>query len=170
MAIRTIREFGDAVLTKKCKAVKEMTQRTEELIEDMFETMAEAGGCGLAAPQVGILKQIVVIDVGEDPFVLINPKIVETAGEQCGQEGCLSLPGKVGQVTRPQYVKVTALDMDMQPIMVEGEDLLARALCHECEHLEGVLYTEHVDGEVRDVAELADEDLMEEVGLEEVGE
>jgi len=149
MAIRNIREMGDEVLTKKCKEVKEMTPRLQELIDDMFDTMYEAYGVGLAAPQVGILKRIVVIDTtGEDPFVLINPRIVETSGEQTGSEGCLSVPGKSGIVTRPNYVKAVALNEDMEPIEVEGTELLARAICHELEHLDGHLYVEKVEGEL----------------------
>ena len=116
MAIRNIREYGDEVLTKTCKEVKEMTPRTKELIEDMLETMYDANGVGLAAPQVGILKRIVVIDTtGEDPYILINPRIVESSGEQTGQEGCLSVPGKFGIVTRPNYVKAVALDVNENP-------------------------------------------------------
>ena len=146
MAIRNIRQIGDEVLTKKCKEVTQMTERTRELIEDMLETMYEANGVGLAAPQVGILKRIVVIDVtGEDPHVLINPRIVETDGEQTGPEGCLSVPGKSGVVTRPAYVKAIAMDVNMQSYELEGTELLARAICHELEHLDGHLYTEHID-------------------------
>ena len=152
MAIRNIREIGDEVLTKRCKEVTQMTERTRELIEDMLETMYEANGVGLAASQVGILKRIVVIDVtGEDPHVLINPRIVETSGEQTGQEGCLSVPGKSGTVTRPNYVKAVALDINMQPIELEGTELLARAICHELDHLDGHLYVEKVEGELLDV-------------------
>lgn len=153
MAIRNIREIGDAVLNKKCKEVTQMTDRTRELIEDMFDTMYEANGVGLAAPQVGILKNIVVIDVtGEEPHILINPKIVETSGEQTGHEGCLSVPGKSGVVTRPNYVKVVALDMDMKPYELEGTELLARAICHELDHLQGELYVDKVEGELMDVS------------------
>lgn len=151
MALRNIREYGDDVLTKTCKEVKEMTPRIRELIEDMLETMYEANGVGLAAPQVGILKRIVVIDVSEEgtePYILINPRIVESSGEQTGQEGCLSVPGKTGQVTRPDYVKAVALDVNMKPIEVEGQGLLARALCHELDHLDGHLYIEKVEGEL----------------------
>ena len=159
MAIRNIREIGDEVLNKRCKEVTEMTERTRELIEDMLETMYEANGVGLAAPQVGILKRIVVIDVtGEEPHVLINPKIVETSGEQTGSEGCLSVPGKSGMVTRPNYVKAIALDVNMQPIELEGTELLARAICHELDHLDGHLYVEKVEGNLMDVsAESEDE-------------
>ncbi len=152
MAIRNIREFGDPVLNKVCKEVAEVTPRTRELIQDMLDTMYAAGGVGLAAPQVGILKRIVVIDVtGEDPHILINPRIVETEGTQTGSEGCLSFPGKAGDVTRPNYVKCEAFDADMNKITLEGTELLARAICHECDHLEGHLYTEKVEGEVYDV-------------------
>lgn len=159
MAIRNIREIGDEVLTKKCKEVKEVSERTLELIDDMFETMYEANGVGLAAPQVGILKRIVVIDTtGEDPIVLINPVILETSGEQVGQEGCLSVPGKYGIVTRPNYVKVAAYNEEMEPIEVEGTELLARALCHEIAHLEGQLYVELAEGGLRDVEPYDEED------------
>ena len=152
MAIRNIREYGDEVLTKKSKEVAEMTPRTRELIEDMLETMYEANGIGLAAPQVGILKRIVVIDTtGEDPYILVNPRIVESSGEQTDHEGCLSVPGKRGMVTRPNYVKVVALDADMKPFELEATELLARAVCHELDHLEGHLYVEKVEGELQDV-------------------
>ncbi len=152
MAIRTIREMGDEILTKVCKEVKMITPRTAELIDDMFDTMYEANGVGLAAPQVGILKRIAVIDcTGEDPILLINPVILETAGEQTGQEGCLSVPGKAGQVTRPNYVKVKAQDIDMEWFELEAEELLARAICHELEHLDGHLYVEKVEGALVDV-------------------
>ncbi len=162
MALRNIREIGDAVLTKTCKEVKEMTPRTKELIEDMLDTMYEADGVGLAAPQVGVLKRIVVIDVtGENPYVMINPRIVETSGEQTGQEGCLSVPGKYGIVTRPNYVKAVALDIDMKPYEVEGTELLARAICHELEHLDGHLYVERVEGALRDVGDVEEEEQEE---------
>ncbi len=152
MALRKIREIGDDILTKKCKEVTEMTPRTRQLIEDMLDTMYEANGVGLAAPQVGILKRIVVIDTtGEDPYVLINPRIVEKSGEQTGQEGCLSVPGKCGVVTRPNYVKAVALNEDMEPIEVEGTELLARAICHELDHLDGHLYVEKVEGELQNM-------------------
>lgn len=152
MALRKIREIGDDILNKKCKEVTEMTPRTRQLIEDMLDTMYEANGVGLAAPQVGILKRIVVIDTtGEDPYVLINPRIVESSGEQTGQEGCLSVPGKCGVVTRPNYVKAVALNEDMEPIEVEGTELLARAICHELDHLDGHLYVEKVEGELQNM-------------------
>lgn len=152
MAIRNIREMGDSVLGKKCKEVTEVTDRIRDLIDDMFDTMYEADGVGLAAPQVGILKRIVVVDVtGEDPILLINPVILETSGEQTGYEGCLSVPGKTGTVTRPNYVKVKAYDGNMEPFEIEGTELLARAFCHEIDHLDGHLYVEKVEGELMDV-------------------
>ena len=155
MAIRNIRIMGDPILEKVSKEVKEVTPRTQELIDDMLETMYDANGVGLAAPQVGILKRIVVIDVtGEDPIVLINPRILETSGEQTGGEGCLSLPGKSGTVTRPNYVKVRAYDRNMKPFEMEGTELLARAFCHEIDHLDGHMYVEQVEGELTDVEEV----------------
>ncbi len=158
MAIRTIREIGDPVLNKVSKEVTEITPRIKDLIGDMFETMYEANGVGLAAPQVGILKRIVVVDTtGENPVLLINPRIVETSGEQTGSEGCLSVPGKSGIVTRPNYVKVAAFNERMEPFEIEGEELLARAFIHEIEHLDGHLYVEKVEGDLVDV-EMADEE------------
>ena len=152
MALRTIRTEGDRVLTKNARPVKEITEKEKELIKDMFDTMHEAEGVGLAAPQVGILKQIVVIEVAEDePIVLINPVITETEGSQTGSEGCLSVPGKVGTVTRPMKVVCEAFDENMNPIRVEGEELLARCICHEVDHLSGHLYTELVEGPLQDV-------------------
>ncbi len=146
MATRKIRIDGDDILRKVCKPVTEMTPRVSQLIDDMFETMYAANGVGLAAPQVGIVKRIVVIDVGdENPLALINPEIIEMDGEQTGDEGCLSLPGKVGTVTRPMHVVCKAFDRDMQEITVTGEGLLARALCHEIDHLDGILYKDKVE-------------------------
>ena len=130
-----------------------MTERTRELIEDMFETMYDNNGCGLAAPQVGIRKQIVVIDVDDgNQYVLINPEILETDGSQTGAEGCLSVPGKSGQVTRPNYVKVKAFNENMEEYVLEGTELLARCICHECDHLSGKLYVDMVEGELMDTA------------------
>lgn len=146
MAIRKIRLEGDPVLGKKCRPVEKMTDKIHELIEDMLDTMYELNGVGLAAPQVGILKRIVVIDVGDGPIVLINPQIVETDGEQTGDEGCLSVPGMAGEVTRPNYVKVKALNEDMETFEAEGTELLARAFCHELDHLDGIMYTTLVKG------------------------
>ena len=158
MAIRQVRTIGDDILRKECKPVKEITPRIAELIEDMFETMYEANGVGLAAPQVGILKQIVVMDVDDgNQYVLINPEIIEEEGSQTGQEGCLSVPGKAGIVTRPQKVKVKALDENMEEFVLEGEDLLARAICHECAHLHGQLYVSLVEGELMDTTEEVEE-------------
>ena len=152
MAVREIREMGDPILNKTCKEVKEVTERTLELIDDMFETMYETNGVGLAAPQVGILKRIVVIDTtGEDPIVMINPRIIETSGEQTGYEGCLSVPGKSGMVTRPNYVKAIAYDENMEQYTIEGTELMARAICHELDHLDGHLYVEKVEGGLVDV-------------------
>lgn len=192
MALRQIRTYGDPVLEKTCREVKEMTPRLEQLIDDMLETMYDQDGVGLAAPQVGVLRRIVVIDVtgmsGDEepqekdqekaaaeekaapaperlspdgrviedwqgPLVMINPVILETAGEQKGSEGCLSVPGKAGEVTRPNYVKARALGRDMKEFEVEGVGLLARAICHELDHLDGIVYVTRVEGELYSVAE-----------------
>ncbi len=160
MALRNIREMGEDVLTKKSKEVREMNDRTRALIDDMLETMYESGGVGLAAPQVGVLKRIVVIDVsdtGDEPVVLINPQILETSGEQTGWEGCLSVPGKSGKVTRPLYVRASALNRDMEPFEIEGTELMARAICHELDHLDGKLYVDLVEGDLVDNSELEKE-------------
>ena len=151
MALRKLRYEGDPVLNKVAKEVKDLTPRTKDLIGDMIETMYHENGVGLAAPQVGILKRICVIDVGEGPYVFINPEIIESSGEQTGDEGCLSVPGKSGVVTRPNYVKARAYDADMKPFEVEGAGLFARAMCHEFDHLDGHLYVEKVEGELQDV-------------------
>ena len=160
MALRQIRELGDPCLLKVCKPVKEVNERTLELIDDLLDTMYDAEGVGLAAPQVGILKRIAVIDAGEEfqdgPLILINPEVVETDGEQTDYEGCLSVPGKVGLVTRPDHVKVKAYDKDMNEFFVEGEGLLARALLHETEHLDGNMYVEKVKGPLLTNEELAE--------------
>ena len=158
MAIRTIREIGDPVLNKISKEVKEITPRVQDLIEDMFETMYEANGVGLAAVQVGVLKRIVVIDTGDDPIVLINPRILEVSGEQTGNEACLSVPGKTGSVTRPNYVKAAAQDEELNEFEIEGEELLARALIHEVEHLDGHLFVEKVEGPLMDVEMVEEEE------------
>ena len=150
MALRKIRELGDEILTKKCREVKEMTPRLKELVGDMLDTMYDAEGVGLAAPQVGVLKRIVVIDIGDGPIVLVNPRVVSEDGEQEGNEGCLSVPGKAGIVIRPNHVVVEGFDGDMNPVTVEGEELLARALCHELDHLDGIMYTTKVQGELYD--------------------
>ena len=158
MALRQIRILGDPVLEKSCREVTELTPRLQVLIDDMLETMYSQEGVGLAAPQVGVLRRIVVIDIGEGPMVLINPKLVEEDGEQTGQEGCLSVPGQAGEVTRPMHVRVEALDRDMQPVEVEGEELLARALCHEIDHLNGVMYVTKVNGDLYDVSSEEEEE------------
>ncbi len=156
MALRNIREQGDPVLGKVCK---EVNSRTKNLIDDMFETMYEADGVGLAAPQVGILKRIFVVDVtGEAPLVFINPQIIETSGEQTGYEGCLSVPGKTGTVTRPNHVKIRAYDENMEEFELEGEELLARAILHENDHLDGHLYVEKVEGELFNTADISEEE------------
>lgn len=160
MALRNIRTIGDSVLNKKARVVEEVNDKIETLVEDMLDTMYEANGVGLAAPQIGILKRIVVIDVtpeGDDPIILINPEIIETRGEQTGSEGCLSVPGKAGIVTRPNYVKVRAFDLEMNEFEIEGEELLARAFCHEIDHLDGHLYVEHVEGPLMDTDSLEEE-------------
>ncbi|HIT87556.1 MAG TPA: peptide deformylase [Candidatus Coprocola pullicola] len=142
MAIREIRVKGDEILRKKCKEVKEITPKILTLLDDMADTMYAANGVGLAAPQIGILKRIVVIDVGEGIIELINPVVVETKGAVIGDEACLSVPGKSAQVERPEYVKVEALNREGKKIVVEGTELLAVALCHETDHLDGVLYVD----------------------------
>jgi len=153
MAIRNIRilgEEGDDVLKKAAKEVKEVTPRIKELIADMFDTMHDAFGVGLAAPQVGVRKKVVVIEIEEVPYVLINPVILEVSGEQTGPEGCLSVPGKTGTVTRPNYVKVKAFNEDMEEYIIEGTELLARCLCHEIDHLDGIMYVDKIEGELEE--------------------
>ena len=140
MAIRTIRISTDEVLRKTCKEVKEITPNLLTLLDDMADTMYDANGVGLAAPQVGILKRVVVIDIGEGLVELINPVILETSGSQTDDEGCLSVPGKYAPVERPNYVKAKAMDRDGNEFIIEGEELMARALCHEIDHLDGILY------------------------------
>lgn len=163
MAVRQLRYLGDEILTKECKPVKEMTPRIQTLIEDMFETMYESCGVGLAASQVGVLKQIVIIDVDDgNQYVLINPEIILEEGSQTGAEGCLSVPGKSGIVTRPQKVRVKAFDEEMNPYELEGEDLLARAICHEIGHLKGQLFVSLVEGELTDVMSEEEEEEEEE--------
>ena len=159
MAIRVIRTEEDPVLRKISRPVKEVTPKIVTLIDDMLDTMYEAMGVGLAAPQVGILKRIVVIDIGDkNPLTLINPEIIETSGEQTGDEGCLSLPGKAGTVTRPNYVKARAFDLDMEEYEIEGTELMARAICHELDHLDGHMYTEKVEGPLHEVTYESDEE------------
>ena len=148
MGIRQIREIGDDILTKTCKPVTQMTLRTKMLINDMLDTMYEANGVGLTAPQAGVLKRIVVIDVGEGPIIMLNPEVIATEGEQTGYEGCLSVPGKMGNVTRPNVVTVRFQDENMEWQEMTGTELLARAFCHEIDHLDGVLYVDKVEGDL----------------------
>ena len=151
MAFRNMRFLGeDDCLREVCREVKEVTPKVVQLIDDMLDTMYDEGGVGVAAPQGGVLRRIVVIDVGEGPIVMINPKIIETAGSQTGNEGCLSVPGKNGTVTRPMYVKAEFYDEEMNKCIIEGEELLARAICHELDHLDGKLYVDLVEGKLRD--------------------
>lgn len=151
MALRTIRMLGDEMLSKPCRPVTNLTARNQELIDDMLETMYEANGVGLAAPQVGVLRQIVVVDIGAGPLIMVNPEIIASEGEQTGDEGCLSFPGKAGQVTRPQFVTVRYYDREMDLYELSAEDLLARAICHEVDHLSGHMYVEFVEGQIHDV-------------------
>ena len=144
MAIRTIRQFGDDVLRKKCREVDEIDDRLLTLIEDMKETMYESDGVGLAAPQVGILKRLFVIDIGEGPLVFINAEIIETSGSQTDEEGCLSLPGETKEVMRPNYVRARALNEKGEQFEIEAEELLARAILHEYDHLNGTLFIDRV--------------------------
>lgn len=156
MALRNIRTIGDEILTKKAKEVREITDKTRELVGDMLETMYAEDGVGLAAPQIGILKRIAVIDVTQEqdsPIILINPVIIHQEGEQRGSEGCLSVPGKAGIVTRPNFIRVRAYNLDMEEYEIEGEELLARALIHEIEHLDGQLYVDKVEGDLVDVGQ-----------------
>ena len=161
MALREIRTMGDPILEKKSKQVTAITERIRELIDDMVDTLVEADGVGLAAVQVGVLKRIIIIDVDEEetnPIVMINPVIKETSGEQDGYEGCLSVPGKTGMVTRPDHVVVEFMNEDMEPVTMEGDGIFARCVCHECDHLEGELYVDKVEGELRDVEKEEEED------------
>ena len=154
MAIRNIRVKGDEVLRKKCKPVESIGKREMIILQDMADTMYKADGVGIAAPQVGILKRMFLVDIGDENglMVFINPEILEVSGSQCGDEGCLSVPGKAGLVTRPSHVKVRALNEKMEEFVLEADDFLARAICHECDHLHGHLYVELVEGPLEDVA------------------
>ena len=145
MAIRQIVQIGDPVLRKKSKVVEKIDQKIIQLLDDMADTMYHADGVGLAAPQVGILKRVVVIDIGEGLLELINPEIIETSGEQLDDEGCLSVAGEAGAVRRPYRVKVRAYDRNGNLFEIEGEELLARAFCHEIDHLEGVLFVDKIE-------------------------
>ena len=151
MGLRKILTDKDPALHKVCRPVEKFDWRLHKLLNDMADTLAEANGVGLAAPQVGILRRVVIVDTGEEILELVNPELVETSGEQTGEEGCLSVPGKSGTVTRPNYVKVKALNEEMEEVVLEGEGLLARAFCHEIDHLDGKMYVELVEGELHDV-------------------
>ena len=140
MAIRNIVKDGDPVLTKKCRPVEKFDKKLAILLDDMAETMHKANGVGLAAPQVGLLRRVAVVDIGEGVIELVNPKIIAFSGEQEGLEGCLSLPGEWGITKRPEYVKVKALDRNGEEFTIEGRELLAKAFCHELDHLEGVVF------------------------------
>ena len=155
MALRNIVQEPNETLRKKCRKVEKITERILQLLDDMKETLAKADGVGLAAPQVGVLRRVVIIDVGEGPIELINPEILETSGEQTGEEGCLSVSGRWGVVTRPNYVKVKAMDRQGNERIYEGEGLLARAFCHEIDHLDGRLF---IDIMTQEITEDADEE------------
>ncbi len=150
MALRQLRYREDEILTKPCKEVKKFDEKLAILLDDMYETMQKAEGVGLAAPQIGILKRVAVIDIGEERIDLVNPQIIETSGEQEGTEGCLSFPKVFGLVTRPNYVKIKAQDRNGEWFEKEGTELLARAFCHECDHLDGHVFTELVTEYVQD--------------------
>lgn len=142
MGLRKIMTVKEPCLHKVCRPVEKFDGKLHRLLDDMKETLAEANGVGLAAPQVGILRRVVVVDTGEDMLELVNPELLETSGEQVGSEGCLSVPGKYGIVKRPNYAKVRAYDRDGNEFEVEGEELMARCFCHELDHLDGIVYTE----------------------------
>ncbi len=145
MALRNIVTEGDDVLRKRAREVTEVNDRVREITEDMVQTMRAESGLGLAAPQVGVLRRIIVVEVAGQLYQLINPEIIETEGEQFEEEGCLSVPGLVGRVRRPQYVRIKGLSPQGDPVEYEGEGLLAVAFCHECDHLDGVLYTDKAE-------------------------
>ena len=165
MALRTIREMGDPILEKKCRPIKEMNDKIKTLIGDMFDTMYEADGVGLAGPQVGMLKRICVIDTREEgeKVCLINPEIIETSGEQEGDEGCLSVPGRCGLVRRPNHVVVKARNENWDEVEITGEGLFARAMLHEMDHMDGVLYVTKVEGELKYVNAEEEEEPVDEL-------
>lgn len=166
-AIRVLGESGDASLRKTCREVSKMTPRIRDLIDDMFDTMYDAQGVGLAAPQVGVLRRVVVIDIGDGPIVLINPEIIERYGEQREYEGCLSVPGKSAYVKRPERVVFRAYDEEMNQFESEAEGLLARAVCHELDHLDGVMYVDKLDGPLLNNDEIfTDEELEDDIDAE----
>ncbi|AZV56251.1 peptide deformylase [Clostridium sp. AWRP] len=144
MALRNVRKYGDSILRKKSRKVEEINERIHVLLDDMEETLYEEDGVGLAAPQVGVLKRVIVIDVGEGILKLVNPEIIYSEGKAVDIEGCLSIPGSEGEVERPEKVKVKALNEKGEEIVIEGEDLLARALCHEIDHLNGILFIDKI--------------------------
>ena len=158
MGIRKILTTKEPALHKVCKPVEKFDARLHKLIDDMRETLEKAGGVGLAAPQVGILRRVVIVDNGEKIVELVNPTIIETSGEQIGPEGCLSLPGKYGLVKRPNYAKVRAQDRDGNWFETDGEELTARCFCHELDHLEGIMYTEVMERFLDDDELAFDED------------
>ncbi|HEY5561151.1 MAG TPA: peptide deformylase [Clostridiaceae bacterium] len=147
MALRNIRKYGDPILRKKCKKVEIINDKTRILIKDMLQTMHNADGVGLAAPQVGILKRIIVVDIGEGPIIIINPEITEHSGSFIDSEGCLSVPEEQGNVERPMNVTVKGLNEFGEAITIKGEDLLSRVLCHEIDHLDGILFIDKVIAE-----------------------
>jgi peptide deformylase len=149
MALRNIRKYGDSILRKKSRKVEEINERIHVLLDDMEETLYEEDGVGLAAPQVGVLKRVIVVDVGEGILKLVNPEIIYSEGKAVDTEGCLSIPGSQGEVERPHKVKVKALNEKGEEIIIEGEDLLARALCHEIDHLNGILFIDKIIKKVR---------------------
>lgn len=162
MAVRNLRFLGDDILLKPCKRIENVTDRIRDLAADMIETMRVSRGVGLAAPQVGILKRMMVIEVEEgNPVVFINPEITKAEGEQFGLEGCLSIPRKTGMVRRPQKIRVKAYDLDMKEFELEVENLFARAVCHECDHLDGKLYIDLVEGELMDSEADEEEEYIE---------
>lgn len=145
MGLRKILTMDESALHKVCRPVEKFDWRLHKLLDDMKETLAQANGVGLAAPQVGILRRVVIVDTGEEVLELVNPELLEVDGEQTGAEGCLSLPGKYGLVKRPYYAKVRAQDREGEWYEVEGEEIIARCFCHELDHLDGIVYTEVMD-------------------------
>lgn len=162
MALRRIRLEGDPILRKKSRHIDEINDRIQVLLDDMVETMRDAEGVGLAAPQVGVLRRAVVIDVGEGPIKIINPEIIDEEGTKIDIEGCLSVPNKAGKVERPERVKIKYINEDGEEVILEGEGLLAKAICHEIDHLDGILYTDKVIEYVDLTAEEDEETLEEE--------
>jgi len=158
MGMRKILTDKEPALHKVCKPVTKFDAKLHKLLDDMAETLADANGVGLAAPQVGILRRVVIVDTGDGILELVNPSLVETSGEQVGAEGCLSVPGKYGLVKRPYFAKVTAQDRDGNWFEAEGEELIARCFCHELDHLDGIVYTEVMDRYLTEEELLADDE------------